>query len=60
MVENHRRCSFSNFKLRAHFLNLGGLLLYRPGETWNLILMLRDRRFLFRGLVKQDRRNVLQ
>ena len=41
MVENHRWCSLPNFNLRAHFLNLGGLLIYRLGETWNCILMLR-------------------
>ena len=60
MLGNHHRCSLPHFNLRAHCLNLGRLFLYRPGETRNFILMLRDRRFLFRSLVKQDRLNVLQ
>src|SRR6266498_1158788 len=44
IIKDHSRCSFAQFKLVAHLLDLRGLLFETCREGLNLLLLLRNRR----------------
>src|SRR5439155_11902916 len=45
IVDYRSRCRFSQFKLRAHFLDLRRLFFQAGGNSPNFVLLLRDSRF---------------